>query len=79
MENDDVVTKALASWKGSDDITVAPQLQQLTDEPTAAVPIPVHVHNLLQTLAAKQTQHGYIVLPDQACSGPMYVSIIHKH
>ena len=76
-ENFEFATDALGSWGGNNQTTVTPQLQQHMGNPVTGVPFAMQ--KPLQELAAKEPQSGVNVLPDEAGSGPMYVSIIHKH
>ena len=45
----------------------------------AAAGAAASAEKLLQMLCAERTEHGFIILPDQAGSGPMYVAVLYKH
>ena len=81
LENDDVVLQVLASWQGDDHISISPGLLNMADGTAAAMaaPVPGVAGNLLQLLSGEKTKHGFIILPDGAASGPMYVSVLCKH
>ena len=77
LENDEVVSKVIATWEGDVDVSVVHQ------------PIPgaedrqmlegnQGINTVMQLIGAERTQLGLLVLPDQAGAGPMYISVLCK-
>ena len=77
LENDKVVSKVLASWPGVDTTKVLSELSWSNvngQQPQRSGSI----EGLLKLLGTEETEHGLLILPDQAGSGPMYVCVLHK-
>lgn len=82
LENDQVVSKALSILQDQMHISISCDSQQLLKEPCE---LPLEPSNastslgqLLLRLGAEPTEHGLLVLPDKAGSGPMYVCLLLK-
>ncbi len=82
IENDQVVSKALALLQDEMHISISRNPQQMLKEPVKLPSEPFRASTslaeLLHQVGAEPTQHGIIVLPDKAGSGPMYVCLLLK-
>ena len=82
LENDQVVAKTLSSLQGQMQISISSSLHQMLKEPSTNPIEPAEVSTslaeLLHRLGAEATEHGVLVLPDKAGSGPMYVCLLLK-
>ena len=80
IENDDVVTKALAHVQGQMIVSASTATHQMLQQ-SATCPDESVVSSLpalLQHLQAEPTKHGVTILPDKAGSGPMFVCLLNK-
>ena len=80
MENDEVVSKALANVQDQMQVDCSASIQSMLMQPSdkAGGLHVVSLPALLQQLGAEVTQHGALVLPDKAGVGPMFVCLLHK-
>ena len=82
LENDQVVSKALSILQAQMHISISSDSQQLLKEPSEFPLEPssasTSLGHLLLRLGAEPTEHGLLVLPDKAGSGPMYVCLLLK-
>ena len=77
-----MVTKALSSLQPEMHISVGGSVHDLLQRPPKLhgepVGASVPLAELLQRLKAEATEHGILVLPDSAGSGPMYLCLLLK-
>ncbi|KAL0021804.1 hypothetical protein WJX77_002119 [Trebouxia sp. C0004] len=82
LENDQVVSKALALLQDQMHISISSNPKQMLKEhdqlPSEPFRASTSLAELLRQVGAEPTQHGIIVLPDKAGSGPMYVCLLLK-
>ncbi len=89
LENDQVVSKAIALLQDQMHISISSYPQQMLKEPIKLPLEPIKLPSepfrasaslaeLLHQVGAEPTKHGIIVLPDKAGSGPMYVCLLLK-
>lgn len=80
MENDQVVAKALASAQGRVQVCTSSAVGQSHQQHASSVHQSVldSMPEIVQQLGAEATQHGLVVLPDQAGAGPMFVCVLQK-
>lgn len=82
LENDQVVSKAVALLPDQMRISISSNPQQMLKEhvelPSEPLRASTSLAELLRQVGAEPTQHGIIVLPDKAGSGPMYVCLLLK-
>lgn len=82
LENDQVVSKAIALLQDQMHISISSNPQQMLKEHVKLASGPfsasTSLAQLLQQMGAEPTKHGIIVLPDKAGSGPMYVCLLFK-
>lgn len=81
MENDEVVSKALANMQGQLEVSTGTANQYLGRQhaPGAGKSVLDSLPGLMQQLGAEATEHGVIILPDQTGAGPMYVCLLMKN
>lgn len=78
MENDEVVSKALANMQGQLHVSTANEYLDQQHSPSAGYPVVDSLTRLIQQLRAEATEHGVMILPDQTGAGPMYVCLLLK-
>ncbi len=82
LENDQVVSKAIALLQDQMHISISSNPQQMLKEhvklPSEPFRASTSLAELLHQVGAEPTKHGIIVLPDKAGSGPMYVCLLLK-
>ena len=81
LENDEVVSKAMANMQGQVQVSTGAANQNLDQQhaPGAGNPVLDSLPGLIQQLGAEGTEHGVIILPDQTGAGPMYVCLLMKN
>ena len=81
MENDEVVSKALALYnvQGQVQVSTSTAIQDLRHASRPGKSVLDSLPALVQQLAAEATEHGVVVLPDQAGAGPMFVCLLLKN
>ncbi len=82
LENDQVVSKAVALLQDEMHISISSKPRQMLKEPvklpSESFRASASLAGLLHQVGAEPTEHGVIVLPDKAGSGPMYVCLLLK-
>ena len=80
MENDEVVSRALANVQNHMQVKCSDSMQSMLKQSSnkASGLDEVSLPALLQQLGAEATQHGALVLPDKTGAGPMFVCLLHK-
>ena len=77
-----MVSNALSILQDQMHISISSNSQQLLKEPSDLPLEPssatTSLGQLLLRLGAESTEHGILVLPDKAGSGPMYVCLLFK-
>lgn len=81
LENDEVVSKALANVPGQMQLGTSTAVDHQHHEHASGVNKSVldSLPGLVQQLGAEPTQHGLMILPDQAAAGPMFVCLLLKN
>lgn len=81
MENDEVVSRALANIQGHLQVSTGTAMQYLDHQhaPSAGESVLDSLTGLIQHLGTEATEHGAIILPDQQGAGPMYVCLLVKN
>lgn len=77
LENDKVVSKVLATWTEEHTAKVGSKLL-LSNVSGQQPQRRGNIEELLKLLGTEETEHGLLILPDQAGSGPMYISVLCK-
>ena len=83
LENDQVVSKALSGLQETQmQISISTKVHEMLQQSAApcaeASKVLTPLTELLMQLKAEPTEHGMIVMPDKAGSGPMYVCLLLK-